>query len=84
MPEIIGQGSLHVWFEVPKGYEVVGLMPEILKIQKKSKDEVVNIYVRGVYLALKEKRENGKELLGYVGIGEGRYGVVVNFQLAYK
>ena len=76
--------SLHVWFEVPKGYEVVGLMPEILKIQKKSEDEVVNIYVRGMYLALKEKRENGKELLIYVGVGETDLATTVNFQLAYK
>ena len=74
--------SLHVWFEVPEGYEVVGLMPEIVKGKVKLKDgEIVNIYVRGMYLALKEKKENGKELLIYVGVGEGKYGITVRFLL---
>ncbi len=77
--------SLHVWFEVPKGYEVVGLMPSISKFTEKDKDgEIVNIYVRGMYLALKEKKENGKELLIYVGVAEDNLGITVSFQLAYK
>jgi len=77
-------GSLHVWFEVPEGYEVVGLMPEIVKDKVKFKDgEVINVYTRGMYLALRNK-ENGKVYIVYIGATEGKYGLVVGFQLGYK
>jgi len=78
----IGGGSLHVYVEVPKGYEVVGVMPEIVKTNGKLKDgEVVKIYIRGMYLALKDK-ETGKRVLFYVGVAEGKYGITVSFALA--
>ena len=72
--------SLHVWFEVPKGYEVVGLMPNITKRNVKLKNgEVVPVYARSLYLCLKNER--GERYIVSSWVAEGKYGISVGFAL---
>ncbi len=57
-------------------------MPSISKLKIKAKDgEVVNVYVRSIYLALKKKGTDERVIV-YSGIGEHKYGLNVNFALA--
>jgi len=76
-------GSLHAWVEVPKDFEVVGVMPEIGKrmITVPTTGEKIPMYYRGYYIGLKN-RITGERNIFLVSVAEGKYGISVVFALA--
>ncbi len=80
MKEVIGGGSLPVYVEVPKGYEVVGVTPDIQKVKVRLKDgEIIDVYSRGLFLALQDKNNPKKRAIFYMHVDESKYGIRVAF-----
>ncbi|GEM_PF-6087948 len=75
-------GALHAWVEVPKNFEVVGLMPEIGKrmITVPTTGEKIPMYYRGYYIGLKN-RVTGERNIFFVSVAEDKYGISVIFGL---
>ncbi len=73
------RGSLHIYVEVPKEYEVEGVMPEIKKMKDRlSNGETLTMYGRGFYLALRDKNSK-EEAIFFVVVIESKYGIHVGY-----